>query len=28
MRKLLTILNLMIAQNQSWDPKKTPVQCD
>ena len=27
MRKLLTILNLMIAQDQSWDPEKAQVQC-
>ncbi len=27
MRKLLTILNLMIAQNQSWNPEKAQVQC-
>ena len=27
MRKLLTILNLMIAQNQSWDPEKAQVEC-
>jgi len=25
MRKLLTILNLMVAQNQSWDPEKAQV---
>jgi len=28
MRKLLTILNLMIAQNQSWNPAKAQIQCD
>jgi transposase len=26
MRKLLTILNLMIARNQAWDPKKAQVE--
>lgn len=26
MRKLLTILNLMVAQNESWDPEKAQVE--